>query len=318
MSRKRSAPVQPHQAAGAIIKELERVSVGWGASKVFDDWLEMTEASLYMLPYHAASVAARNGYAEDPAPIKALWARLLEEYDRDAWQRLHQAFQILLASGGDSAHDIVGEVFMLYGYPNEHTGQFFTPVDVARAAVRMTISPEEVERDIRDRLRRAILSAPGGDVLHMLLHLAQLRGEPEGLAFFLQTVAPAIDGRFEPYKIQDPACGSAVMLVCALEMLPAWMVAYGLVEFHGYDIDARCVRMAHINLMLHGAAAFVLLHRNSLSDAPDYTPPRLGRVRWSPVTTPPELEEQKEAPPPSRTVLPTLTKENVSQMAFDL
>jgi hypothetical protein len=342
MAPKRTPPVRPHGAAGAIIKELEPLTYRRSASQVFDDWLAVTEASLVMLPHHARSVAAGKGMAEDPEPVQQLWEHLRQVYDKGGWERLQQAFAHLLDSTGGARlgmhyQDMVGEVFMDFGQPSDWSGQYFTPYSVAQMMVNMTMNPEEVEKVVKERLRHAILAAPDGEVLLMAWMLARARGDGGIAAFslFAEQLYPQIHGVFQPYTIADPCCGSGVMLVAAMSVLPAWLTAFGLVEYHGTDIDARCVRMAHVNLMLHGAASFVVRHQDTLTLQPDFTPPRVGRVRWSggevllpgkvepaPVLAlPPVLSPRESALIPSTTAAPPDVVQDLTaltQLTLDL
>jgi hypothetical protein len=304
MSRKRPSPVRSDQAAGAIMKELEPLTYGRSASSVFEDWLSVTEASLIMLPHHARSVAEGNGMAEDMEEVKAVWERLRKVYDKEGWDRLARAFAHLLNSteeGRGGYQDVVGEVFMEFGSPSDWSGQFFTPMPIAQMMVRMTLDPEEVERIVNERLRQVILAAPDGELVYMAWMLARARNDG-GIAasiYFADHLYPRLVGQFQPYTIADPCCGSGVMLVAAMSMLPAWLTAFGLVEFHATDIDPRCVKMVHISLLLHGAGSFVVRHQNTLSLEPDFTPPRRGRVRWlpAPVLLPNAMEPE---PPVTR------------------
>lgn len=289
MSRKRPSLVRPDRAAGAIIKELEPLTYGRSASQVFEDWLSVTEASLVMLPHHTRSVAEGNGMAEDTEEVKAVWDRLRQVYDKEGWDHLARAFAQLLDStreGRGGYQDVVGEIFMEFGSPSDWSGQFFTPMPVAQMLVHMTMNAEEVERIVTERLRQVILAAPDGELVYLSWMLSRARddGGVAASTYFADHLYPRLVGQFQPYTICDPCCGSGVMLIAAMNLLPAWLTAYGLVEFHATDIDPRCVKMVHINLMLHGAGSFVLRHQNTLSQEPDFTPPRRGRVRWFPAT----------------------------------
>ena len=42
------------------------------------------------------------------------------------------------------------------------------------------------------------------------------------------------------------------MLLAAAAEFPVWAVQLGLVQFYGSDIDQTCVRMAQLNLAIHG------------------------------------------------------------------
>ena len=73
----------------------------------------------------------------------------------------------------------------------------------------------------------------------------------------VEGVGPRDDG--EPVRIADTCCGSGRMLLAAAKHAPAGA------EFHGTDIDARCERMAALNLALRGIDGVVLC-RNGLTD----------------------------------------------------
>ncbi len=288
MARKAQPPVRPDAAAGAIMGALEPLAYGRPAYQVFDDWLAMTEASLMMLPAHARSVVEGNGYAQDPEWVQGLWARLREVYMVEEWQHLHRAFNLLVSSTADPTgevvfHDTLGEVFMEFGAPNDWAGQFFTPFPVALMMAQMTLDPLAIEAEVRARVRRALFATEGGEVLYIAWLMALVRSHDDGLkayTLFAEQIYPQIYATFQPYRISDPACGSGVLLVATLAVLPAWLTQWGLVEFHATDIDSRCVRMAHTNLMLYGAASYVVRHQNSLSLEPDFAPPHVGRVHW--------------------------------------
>lgn len=57
-------------------------------------------------------------------------------------------------------------------------------------------------------------------------------------------------------RVCDPTCGSGRMLLGVAELHRHW-------EFHGQDIDLRCVRMTAINLALRNLTGYVI-HGNGL------------------------------------------------------
>ena len=66
-------------------------------------------------------------------------------------------------------------------------------------------------------------------------------------------LGPSIPGE-PPLSILDPCCGSGVLLLCAMEVIEREQPARlddGSILLYGIDIDATCVKMAHLNLDLH-------------------------------------------------------------------
>jgi hypothetical protein len=66
-------------------------------------------------------------------------------------------------------------------------------------------------------------------------------------------VLPTPDGR--PIRFHEPCIGSGVLFLAAAEVIEQrypGAIACGEVEFSGQDLDPCCVRMASLNLRLHG------------------------------------------------------------------
>ncbi len=303
MARKATHAVRPDAAAGEIMKALEPLTYERPAYQVFEDWLALAEASLMMLPAHARSVAEGKSYAEDPEWVQMLWNRLQEVYTVDEWQHLYGAFRLLVDSTADPTGEVVfqdplGAVFMEFGAPNDWAGQFFAPFPVALIMSQMTLDVLAIEAEVHARVRTALLATEGGELLYMAWVMALVRSHDDGVSafsMFAEQIYPRICATYQPYRLADPACGSGVLLLAAVAMLPAWLTQWGLVEFHGTDIDARCVRMTHVNLMLYGTASYVVRHQNSLSLEPDFAPPRVGRVQWYAFTEGPLVAEPEPA-----------------------
>lgn len=207
---------------------------------------------------------------------------------------------------------------MLFGGPSKGSGQNFTPNSVSKMMGKFLLNATEVEREVHRRLRCAILATPVGEALLMAWMLALSKDDGvSAFTFFTERVFPVIQNTYQPYTIADICSGSGVLLIGAMQEIPAWLTQFGLVEYHAFDIDARCVRMTHITLMLYGAASFIIRHQNSLSQEPDFTPPRYGLVRW---LTPPEVvpptPDLAPAAPPVR--LPDLDLTQHTQLTLNL
>jgi hypothetical protein len=257
-----------------ILKLLERnTAAGAYLSQVFADWLDITHASLAALPAHAASAASKRSdagtLAEDTPETQALFARCRSRYPRpEYWQRFQQAFHFLLDStegfwdlnSGAGDWDTIGAVYMLTAY-KKHSGQYFTPWEVAQLMAQMMI-PNGAQ-EINDRLRQAQrIAGARDDANSHLLAATILAGlavpEEQTQSYFLTRILPLIVADFEPITICDPCVGSGVMLLAGARQFPAWAAQAGLVQLYGMDIDQTCVTMAQVNMMLYGINGFGL------------------------------------------------------------
>ena len=226
--------------------------------EVLEDWLDVVEASLTMLPLHAESVATTGRHAEDTPEVKALWARLNQTYRADDWQCFKRALTVLMdrtervARGAGENWDVLGETYMTLNVWSGHSGQYFTPWSVASAMGAITCV------DIVAELGRRVLAAldtmrtadPAGA---MLVESALLTGHGLSDTSVLDSyVFPALALHVDPITVNDPACGSGVMLLAVAANVPAWATRWMFVRFSGQDIDRTCVKLARINLMLYG------------------------------------------------------------------
>ena len=222
--------------------------------RVFDDWLGMVEATLTLLPEHAVSVAATGLPAEDPPEVKALWKDLNSRYKPAQMQMFAGAFAELLNATWPSDvpvwDDLIGAIYMSWGWPSTGFGQYFTPWHIAEMMAQLTYDGGE---EVHKMLRAAIAKEPLAEAM-LMAGMAQVILRPEARAFdwLVDKVLPLCAQHIEPIKVIDPCCGSGIMLLAKAKQYPAWMVQMGLVQFYGMDIDATCVQMCKINMMLYG------------------------------------------------------------------
>lgn len=244
-------PSNPH--ADHLIKILSKnLSSGYRPDDIFMDWLAVVQATLEALPTHAESVAQAGHLAADTPETQKLFERLRARYhSQSVFENFAQAFSVLLDSvTPDDPVDVLGECYMAWGYPNRWAGQFFTPMPIARLMAITSVG--EAEAEVHARLKAAIAQSPLAEAA--LLVGAALTDPKDGQAFewFLTHILPAALPFYQPVTIYDPCVGSGVMLLAASACFPRWMVDLGLVQFYGQDIDAGCVKMCQINLMLYG------------------------------------------------------------------
>jgi type I restriction-modification system DNA methylase subunit len=230
-----------------VIKFLTRVTAsGRDQHQVFEDWLDMVEASLEALPRHAQA-ASEGKPLEDTPEVQKLWASLRARYHSPSYfNDFAQAFSALLDST-DDWKDTLGDVYMEFAYANSHMGQYFTPWHIAEAMA--CISMGDVERQVHDRIKAALPKCPEAQA--MVLAGALLDGE-RAEAWLYQHILPLVAPFVEPVTVLDPCVGSGVMLLAAAKMTPRWALDWSLVQFYGQDLDQTCVQMARCNCMLYG------------------------------------------------------------------
>lgn len=260
-SRKRSTkttrptPVlSESRVVASIIKLLEHCTVvGRRPDDVFNDWLALIDALLEMEPIHAQALAETGQFAPDTPETVELLARLRRIYPHREGAKIQyleyflQAFAELRRSTLLGYEDIIGCIYMQWGWPNDRLGQYFTPMVVAKMMAAMTVG--DGRADVHRRLKAAIAESPAAQAA--LLAGSMLEGEA-AQAWLIARVIPYAIEHYKPLTIADCCCGSGVMLLAAAENFDPWMNHLGLVQYYGQDIDATCVLMARINVKLYG------------------------------------------------------------------
>jgi hypothetical protein len=265
--KRRDLPADPQ--AAAIVKVLDTITAtGQRPNTIFSDWLELVEGTLDMLPTHARSLKETGKPAEDPPDVAQVWEQVRSRYEKKAWvfERFSEAFGLLMNAAHPpdetlSYQDVIGSMYMSWGYPSSSIGQFFTPWPVARMMAEMV---SDGGADVHARLKAAIDQSPIAQAF--LVAGCILEGQ-DGLDWFLTRVIPAAIEHYQPVTVNDPAVGSGILLLAHASTLPAWMVQMGLVQYSGCDVDSLCVRMARVNFKLYGLNGFGLKCALELSQA---------------------------------------------------
>jgi hypothetical protein len=262
MAAVRQRELPQDRDAVAIVKTLADLTYGRRQDQVFDDWLGLTEIYLRRLPANALHIVQHGRPCPDDGPDTAEWQRIAKQYKPPELEVMHRAMLMLMDAaeqdlgvlhGANPAklslpvyRDLLGDIYMAWGWPNAGTGQFFTPMSVASACAKTTLI--DIDHECRQRVAAAIDASPMGLV-------GMLRGESvtqPGKEHIMLQVLPNVYPWLEPVTVSDPACGSGVMLLAAAAECPVWALDYAVVQFFGQDIDRTCVLMAKINLMIYG------------------------------------------------------------------
>jgi hypothetical protein len=244
-----------------IVRELERLNNGqYSPSQIFDDWLRLTHIALKSLPDFIRWQVQGVPYIDSPED-QGFFAELETQFPKSKWDHFTKAFQTLLESTEHGYYDTLGEIFMAWGNPNKRSGQFFTPMPVARMMAEV--------QDIPGLLYQRLKEAGEGDPAVQAISLAGMliRDPEKQFDFFLTRMLPLLAPKIKPIYVLDPAVGSGVMLLAAAATSPRWALDCGLIQFYGIDIDALACRMAECNLMLYGLNGFGIKCANELKGA---------------------------------------------------
>lgn len=300
MAAVRQRELPQDRDAIAIVKTLADLTYGRRQDQVFDDWLGLTEIYLRRLPANALHIVQHGCASPDDGPDTPEWRRIAKRYKPAELDILHQAMLMLMdAAERDLAElhsvnsamlaipihrDMLGDIYMAWGWPNAGTGQFFTPMSVASMCAKVQMSGS-IDVECRQRVAAAIDASPMGQI-------GLLRGESvtqPGKEQIMLQVLPQVYQWLDPITICDPACGSGVMLLAAAAECPVWAVDYAVVQFFGQDIDRTCVLMAKINLMIYGLNGYrikLTAAANGIAPNGEYVGPQRQVVTPAPVIEP--------------------------------
>jgi len=268
-----------------IIKILERiVSIsGHNPSKVYEDFLNLSEATLSQLPEQVKAVGKTGRFAADPPEIAERFERVRarysghwggREYEQRVWHHFGEAFALLLESAepglwgtpnsleaaGIFGPDVLGGIYQTWGMGSpDWNASFYTPFAVGKLMSAVTAGVD-TERQGYDVVKKALLHPD--NILGQSALLAGLvlpDDDPQtAWDYYLNTIVPLAMPYMEPIKVLEPAIGSGILVLSMAGEFPAWAVKRGIISFAGADTDLNAVRASNLNLMLYGLNGFHL------------------------------------------------------------
>ena len=212
-----------------VFELIEEASQRSGVSRgqAFEDFLHM-------------SVCALSGGTMEDQYLAVVERHKHGKSGKRGCDSIARAFGTLVASMEQTQGemiDILGDLFqgaITYG----EAGQFLTPQPVCRMMARVTIGEAEVEGEddaSEPEMSPVLLNEEAGAEESVI----EPSSEPKPLP------------RTPKRTVCDPACGSGRMLLAVAEIHPHW-------EFHGQDVDLRCVRLTALNLAFRNLYGYVI------------------------------------------------------------
>lgn len=266
MSRSRKPqPIRGYEPPAEIQRRIEKIgATGMDYRRIFESLIDLTEWYLDTLPEQfkfAQEYMLAKAEGRTIAPFRvsdALETRnaeLLKPYAAHPWVSplFAEMAMILLdatedGEGNLTYTDVLGEVYMNM-ISHGHNGEFYTPQNVARMMAQM-VNADLVETHVRKHLMAAARVSP-------IVKLAEATGVDIAkwkTETFLDLYIgdEAVRNAYETVKVQDPACGSGVMLLSTAQTCPRWAIDWVLIEFFGIDLSQTAARMAQLNMRLYG------------------------------------------------------------------
>lgn len=110
-----------------IIKNIDRMSGSKSSFQVFSDWIRCTALSISQSVYYSEKREKQ-------------FLQTIKEYPHDEFARMTGMLTDTLE---DVSGDVLGNLFMISGWGNKNTGQFFTPYSVSLACAQLLDYSEE-------------------------------------------------------------------------------------------------------------------------------------------------------------------------------
>lgn len=276
-----------------IIRQLEQITgiAGAGKLKVFEDFVNLSGATLKALPDQVRAVGTTGRFTPDPPEVAEVFSRVRSHYDSGwltpdrvgrVWQHFGQAFTLLLEAtapglwgepnslniAGISGPDILGFIYQTWVGASVDRGEVYSPWPVARLLAGFTVGPD-TERLVYDRLKQALCHPDNLlGAATLLAGLALPENEPEVIHdYFIHRVVPAAINFYTPVTIGDPCLGSGILLLGAAASLSDWMIKMGLIRLVGQEVSHLAVAISRTQMMAYGLNGYALQLEAAVAEA---------------------------------------------------
>jgi len=266
--KQRDLPQDP--MARKIVKRLADLTYSRRPDEVYSDFLHLTEIYLRRLPINVLHVVQHGTMPADDGEDTETWRRIAKKYKKDQFKVFAEATHMLIDACDPTIthpyyHDLLGDIYMFWGWPDRAKGQYFTPYDLAFMMAKMTL-----EADADKLCRKAVADAIDKSIYHEVWGASGASMTMPGKEDLMLFMLPMVYQHLQPVLIQEPCIGSGVMMLAAAAVCPRWAVDSAVVQFWGSDIDPDCVLMSKVNFMLYGLNGyFARLTAAAMGIAPD-------------------------------------------------
>ncbi len=315
MASVKQRELPPSREGKKLVKCLAELTYARSNDEVYSDFLHLTEIYLRRLPINVLHAVQHGKLPENDGEDTKAWQRIAKNYTQKEFKVFVEAVTMLLDMCDPTGHtdyqDILGEVYMFWGWPNSAMGQYFTPWSIAKMMAMMLCT------DMEQLCRKAVADAIDASIYHEVWGANGASMTMPGKEDIMLYMLPLVYKHLKPVAIQEPCIGSGVMMLAIAACSPRWAIDTGVIQFWGSDIDPDCVLMARINFMLYGLNGYYAIltaaaHGIGPESAADYRVDQRDSLR-NPLTVPATEEEANEQLWPPLKVPGTALTNNLPQ-----
>lgn len=123
--------MKSQEAINKIIKIIEDMSRIRGKRQVFTDWIKIMALEITNVAYRYPNNKVWQDREQEYLEIK-------RKYSKNELNMFVEMFSVLINSLNDEPIDILGRIYMEFGFGNNKTGQYFTPDSVCDLMSKVT------------------------------------------------------------------------------------------------------------------------------------------------------------------------------------